>query len=148
MSSVTQLTQSLIDVLTAALSEIDAADAAGYEPAIESQSIALIGTALGHSDEGHVYSMGWVQTVHHIRLELWTKFDQGDAAACITRARDVGHRAIKALVAADGTGAYNLMAAGTGVAIMAATDSQMLVVNSAPYIRTVLTIPCWQKETV
>lgn len=148
MATVSEVVEAVVGVIVAALPEIDEWDTAQYLPAVETQQIALIATALGHTDEGYVYSAGWMQVTHRLRLELWTKLDQGDIETGIQRARDAGYRAMKALVAADVGGGYTLAAAGTGVAMTYQVEPQIHTVGDIPFLRGVLMVPVWQKETV
>lgn len=145
MATATTVAEAVVAVIDAALSEVDAASTADYLPAVESQKVALIATALGHADEGHVYSAGWMHVIHRLRLEFWTKVDQGDVATCVTRARDAGYRAMRALVAGDVTSGYTLASQNT---MTYAVDPQVVVVGDIPYFRGVLTVAVMQKETV
>jgi hypothetical protein len=148
MSDTSAVVADMVDVLRAALPEVDSWDVAGYTPAITTQGVALIATALGHSDSGYMYSAGWMQVVHRMRFEFWVRYDTGNPGPCITTARDLGYRAMRALVAADVTGGYTLMAADSGEAMGASVDPTPLVVGELPFLRCVLTVPVWQKETV
>ena len=50
MSDVSAIVAALVETLQAALPEVDSASTAGYLPAIDTQSAALIATALGHTE--------------------------------------------------------------------------------------------------
>lgn len=150
MSNVSDVVGALVDALQAALPEVDTASVAGYLPAIDTQSVALIATALGHTDDGYIYSMGWLHAVHRVRLEFWIKFDVGDAATCISLARDIGYRAMRALVAGDGAAGYTLYAADGGASMTGAVDPTPLDPGNSgiPYLRYTLTVAVMQKEIV
>lgn len=150
MSDVSAQVAALVATLEAGLSDIDYASTAGYLPAIDTQGVALIATALGHADDGFYYSAGWLHVVHRVRLEFWVKFDVGNASACIALARDIGYRAMRVLVAADVTGGYTLVASGEGAAMTGNVDPTPLDPGNSgiPFIRYTLTVPVMQKETV
>lgn len=150
MSDVSAIVAALVETLQAALPEVDSASTAGYLPAIDTQSAALIATALGHTDDGYIYSMGWLHGVHHVRLEFWVKFDVGNAGPCIALARDIGYRAMRALVAQDGAAGYTLYAAGGGAAMTGAVDATPLDPGNSgiPFLRYTLTVAVMQKEVV
>ncbi|MBK9462261.1 MAG: hypothetical protein IPN94_23280 [Sphingobacteriales bacterium] len=150
MSDVSTQVAALVATLQAALPEIDSASTAGYLPAIDTQSVALIATALGHTDDGYIYSMGWMHAVHRVRLEFWVKFDVGDTATGIALVRDIGYRAMRALVAQDGAGGYTLYATEGGAAMTGAVDPTPLDPGNSgiPFLRYTLTVAVMQKEVV
>lgn len=150
MSEVGAQVEALVATIAAALPEVDSASTAGYLPAIETQRVALIATAFGHADEGYVYSMGWLHVVHRPRLEFWVKFDVGDAETCIALARNIGYRAMRAVVAGDGSGGYTLFTTGEGAGMTGAVDPTPLDPGNSgiPYLRYTLTVPVMQKEVV
>lgn len=150
MSDVSTQVDALVATLQAALPEIDSASSAGYLPAIDTQRVALIATALGHTDDGYIYSMGWMHAVHRVRLEFWVKFDVGDTATGIALVRDIGYRAMRALVAQDGAGGYTLYAAEGGTAMTGAVDPTPLDPGNSgiPFLRYTLTVAVMQKEVV
>lgn len=150
MSDVSAQVAALVATLEAGLSDIDYASTAGYLPAVDTQSVALIATALGHADEGYYYSQGWMHVVHRVRLEFWVKFDVGNTATCIELARNIGYRAMRILVAADVTGGYTLVANGEGTAMTGAVDPTPLDPGNSgiPFLRYTLTVPVMQKESV
>lgn len=143
MATVTQLTDAVLAAIRAAMPEVDSWSAAGYEPAIGTQSVALIGTALGHQDDVRLNTLdGGTEAVHRLRVQLWTRIVRGEEAAGIATARDVGYRALLAVARADG-GGYELT---PDEDMTARTDDTILVVGELPFVRTVLTIPVWQAE--
>ena len=143
MATVSHLTDAVLSAIRAALPEVDSWSAAGYEPAIGTQGVALIGTALGHQDDVRFLTVeGGFEGVHRLRLQLWTKLVRGDEGTGIATARDAGYRALAAVVRADGDG-YELL---PDEPLTARTDETILVVGDLPYVRTVLTIPVWQAE--
>ena len=150
MSDVNTIVQALVTTLQAALPEVDAASVAGYLPAIDTQSVALIATALGHSDDAYIYGYGYMHAVHRVRLEFWTKFDVGAQETCIALTRAIGYRAMRALVAGDLVGGYTLQA-GEGAAVMTgAVDPTPLDPGNSgiPFLRYTLTVSVMQKEVV
>lgn len=143
MATVSQLTDAVLAAIRAALPEVDAWSAAGYEPAIGTQGVAMIGTALGHQDDVRLNTLeGGIEATHRLRVQLWTKLVRGDEAAGIATARDAGYRALLAVTMADGDG-YELT---PDEDLTARTDETILVVGELPFVRTILTIPCWQAE--
>lgn len=143
MSTTTSIAQAIVDAIRAAVGEVDAWDVAGFEPAVHTRSVALVGTALGQVDEVRALSVGGAHEVtHELRFHLWTKVVRGDESRGVRVARDVSYAALRAVVQADGDG-YMLM---PGQALTARTDENVLVVGEIPYIRTILTIPVWQEE--
>jgi hypothetical protein len=150
MSDVDTQVAALVATLEAGLPEVDSASTAGYLPAVDTQSIALIATALGHADEAYYTSAGWMQVVHRVRLEFWVKFDVGNAEACITLARNIGYQAMRVLVAADVTGGYMLHAPAHGTGMTGNVDPTPLDPGNSgiPFLRYTLTVPVMQKETV
>lgn len=149
MSDTSAVVAAMVDVLRTALPEVDAWDTAGYLPAITTQRVALVATALGHSDAGYLTSAGWMRVVHRPRFEFWVRVDMGDAAGCVTTARDIGYRAMRALVAADGAG-YTLLGGEGAETFTAAVDELPLgkVGTEIPFFRCTLTASVWQKEAV
>ena len=110
----------------------------------------LLLSALGHTDDGFIYSMGWMHAVHRVRLEFWVKFDVGNVATGIALVRDIGYRAMRALVAQDGAGGYTLYAAEGGAAMTGAVDATPLDPGNSgiPFLRYTLTVAVMQKEVV
>jgi hypothetical protein len=150
MSEVSAQVAAIVSTIEAGLPEVDSASTAGYLPAVDTQNVALIATALGHADDGYYYSAGWMHVVHRVRLEFWVKFDVGDAATCIALTRNIGYRAMRALVAADVTGGYTLAASGDGAVMTGSVDPTPLDPGNSgiPFLRYTLTVPVMQKETV
>jgi len=150
MSDVTVQVEALVATLQAALPEVDAASVSGYLPAIDTEHVALIGTALGHTDDAYIYGSGYMHVVHRVPLEFWVKFDVGDQAAGIALARNIGYRAMRALVAGDGVNGYTLQAAGDGAVMTGAVDPTPLDPGSSgiPFLRYKLTVGIMQKEVV
>ena len=143
MATVSQLCAAVLAAIRAALPEVDSWSAAGYEPAITTQGVALIGTALGHQDDVRLNTLnGGIEATHRLRVQLWTRIVRGDEAAGIGTARDVGYRALRAVALADGDD-YEL---APDEDMTARTDDTILVVGELPFVRTVLTIPVWQAE--
>lgn len=151
MSEVTAQVAALVDTLATALPEIGAASTAGYGPLVDCDGVALVATALGHQDEGYNYSAGWMHVIHRVPLEFWLRFDVGDPEPGIVMIRNIGYRAMRALVAHDGTGGYALATGGASPVFSGAVDSTPVTVapdTETPWLRYRLSVAVFQKEAV
>lgn len=147
MQTVTQLAQAVSAVIVAALTDVDADDLNSYVPTIDSNRIALVGVPAGTRSTLRPLDLNgatW-EAEHVVRLQLWVKFDTGDAAACVQRARNIGALALQAIAASDGTG-YSLSMDGTPLAAEVAPD--VLSVAEIPYIVVTLSVTVWESGSV
>ena len=142
MATVSEVTQALMDVLTAALPEIDASDLNSYLPAATTRSVALIGVPTGNVSTLQFTALGTgYEAAHRIRLQLWVSFNETDAE-CLERARDIGYRAMSALIAADGTG-YELDVDGPDAPLSSEVGAEVLSVAEIPYLLVTVTANVW-----
>lgn len=146
MATASDVAAALVAVLRTDLAEVDQSSTSGFLPLVPSSSVALVATALGHQDIGYVYSAGWMHVVHRFRMRFFVKHVNGQESTTVQRARDVGYRAMRALVAHDGTG-YTL-SAGDNDSMVSEILPEMVEVGGQPYVLVTLTVACYQKENV
>lgn len=86
-----------------ALDDVDFVSTDDFSPVIDSATVAAL--TLPFSQESVAKKVGgfWIH-VHRIRTEFWVKHVQGSESSTMDYARDIGRKAINALVATDGTG--------------------------------------------
>jgi hypothetical protein len=148
MQTVTALAQAMADTIAAAVPAIDSVDLNSYLPAVDAQWVALIGVPTGSASDMRPLTLQgneW-EAVHRVRLQLWVKFDQGDADACMERARDVGFLALQALAANDGDGYSVAMEEERPLRCEVAPD--ILSVGDVPYLVVTLTATVWETGAV
>lgn len=147
MRTITAQATAMATAIRDACPEVDAVDLNSFLPLVDSRRVALVGTPTGGGSTlrpTNLQGTEW-EAVHRVRLQLWVKVDTGAPAADVERAREVGHRALMALAAADGTG-YSLQFDGTPLVAEAGPD--VLEVAGVPYLLVTLTVTVWEAGAV
>lgn len=106
MSTVTSIVTEMANAITSKLSDVDASSIDGWVPAQMTEKVALIAPPVSQRDrlEWADLSAGTLRSSPlTVVLELWVRMVQGEEAACMQRAREVGRDAAIAIAAIDGT---------------------------------------------
>ena len=95
----------LLSTLNTALSDVDLVSQSNFMPPINTASVALLAVPFSYQVNGAWETLGGtMRQVHRVQLEFWVKHIQGQAATTSALAFDIGTKAMRALINADGTG--------------------------------------------
>lgn len=135
MAQVNDIAQALLSVLAANIADIDRSSKDSYEPAVDSQKIALIIVPFRQADSYEWADLsGKLLCRHTISLEFWVRLpnEATSIATAMQRGRDIGLQAAVVIATHDGEG-YQLEP-DTGM-IEAAVDDAILNLNGPVYVR-------------
>ena len=147
MATVDSIATALVAALTADIAEIDESSILSHVPAITTQSMALIVTPLGHADEMSDFSLGEIETIHSMRVQIWVRYVPGNEAVSVPLARNICYRAIVALATHDGTG-YDLAPTENRAGMAGSVSDLLHEAGGNLYFRATLTVPCVQVASI
>ena len=133
---VNDIAQALLTVLSANVADIDRWSKDSYEPAVDSQKIALIVVPFRQTDTYEWADLSGTKLLcrHTIQLEFWVRLpnEAVGIALATQRGRDIGLQAAVVIASHDGEG-YDLEP-DTGM-IEVAVDDAILNLNGPIYVR-------------
>lgn len=126
----TAVVAAMLTIVNTALSEVDSVSQSEFMPAVTTANIALLAVPFSYQVNGSWETLGAnMRLVHRVQLEFWVKHVQGQAATTSTRAFDIGTKAMRALIDADGSG-YDLDYEPMEYTV----DANPITVNNLPWI--------------
>ena len=133
---INEIAQALLDVLSANVADIDRWSKDSYEPAVDSQKIALIIVPFRQTDTFEWADLSGAKLLcrHTISLEFWVRLPNETAgiAAAMQRGRDIGLQAAVVIAAHDGEG-YTLEPDEDMMEV--AVDDAILNLNGPVFLR-------------
>lgn len=126
----------LLTTINTALTEVDTVSQADFMPAITTGAVACLAVPFSYQAIGNWETLGGsLRIVHRIQLEFWVKHVNGKAATTAEYAMNVGTKAMRALIDADGSG-YELDYESMEYAV----DANPVTVNNLPWVVGTLTV--------
>jgi hypothetical protein len=136
MAQVNDIAQALLTVLSANIADIDRSSKDSYEPAVDSQKIALIAVPFRQADTYEWADLSGTKLLcrHTISLEFWVRLpnEANGIATAMQRGRDIGLQAAVVIAAHDGEG-YQLEPDAAMMEV--AVDDAILNLNGPVYLR-------------
>ncbi len=121
---------SLLTTINTALTEVDAVSQSDFMPAITTTAVACLAVPFSYQVIGSFETLdGDLRLVHRVQLEFWVKHVNGKSATTAQYAFDLGTKAMRALIDADGIG-YEL----DYEAMEYTVESNPVTVNNMPWI--------------
>jgi len=147
MATVESLITAVMAAIEADLPEVDYSDATSFEPQITTQSAALVAVPYGQTDEARDISLSAVEMLHRLRLMLYVRLVQGNQGTAFPLARNIGHRAMLALIAHDGEG-YDLATPDVAQMTSAVSEVRQIDTVGREFVAVTLTVPVVQVEAI
>ena len=120
----------LLTTINTALTEVDTVSQADFMPAITTTVVACLAVPFSYQAIGDWETLaGSVRIVHRVHLEFWIKHVNGQSATTAQHAFNIGTKAMRALIDADGAG-YEL----DYEAMEYTVDANPVTVNNLPWI--------------
>lgn len=136
MAEVNDIAQALLTVLSANIADIDRSSKDSYEPAVDSQKIALIAVPFRQADSYEWADLSGTKLLcrHTISLEFWVRLpnEAMGIATAMQRGRDIGYQAAVVIAGHDGEG-YQLEPDAPMIEV--AVDDAILNLNGPVYLR-------------
>jgi hypothetical protein len=141
VAEVDNIAQSLISVLSANVADIDRWSKDSYEPAVDSQKIALIAVPFRQSDTFSWADLSGMKLLcrHTISLEFWVRLpnEAVGIARAMQRGRDIGLQAALAIASHDGEG-YQLEPDDDMIEVQ--VDDAILNLNGPIFVRARMSV--------
>lgn len=130
------VTGTLLTTINTALTEVDTVSQSEFMPSITTAAVACLAVPFSYQAIGNWETLGGdMRIVHRVQLEFWVKHINGKAATTAEYAMNVGTKAMRALIDADGTG-YELDYESMEYSV----DANPVTVNNFPWVVGTLTV--------
>lgn len=123
MSTPTLIVEALRDILLT-VTDVDEGSTDDYQPAIRSTKIALVIPPFSQMTRTELFTRDTVKVSHRFRCEFWVRLTATNRPDAIERAREVGYRASRTLMANPDLGGNTVIVGSFG------DDNSVLQVTS------------------